>query len=491
MQRTEVEATLERHFLVRPSRLLLPAFSSAVLVSLASGVAALGTTFAGCSSSVGASSDAGDDHATILTGFDAPAPIESGTDATPLHTSLRIALLSPLGFGVDVCVGPTSGPYVGPLLYEQLPSDPDGGDGGERKDSRPAHETGPLPEAGQDSASDSAAEAEAGRLFDGSLEGGHDAPFDARADSSDASLADALRESGHGSLDAAIDAGADAPLSLDGGQRVGGVLYLEVSHYLRVANAGTVNVAIVRGGSATCNSPLVVQRVTLNAGEFSTIVLESPLALAEADAGASVDADRADAAGARDATSGTDAHVADVHADGPRPRDGAGDVVFSPDASIPLSLVVLTDEPVVSTTLARARFFNGSTALGPVSVAALEQGTTIPLAATVPVDHQSVQNPASPAVDSLGYWQGAPLVSTSPISLLVTSKGVVVDAGDDASAPATWGFGSTTSFDLTQGQSNHSGFLVGTGTADIQLVWCDDTSAANQTLTSCTTVSAN
>ena len=470
MQRTEVEATLERHFLVRPSRLLLPAFSSAVLVSLASGVAALGTTFAGCSSSVGASSDAGDDHATILTGFDAPAPIESGTDATPLHTSLRIALLSPLGFGVDVCVGPTSGPYVGPLLYEQLPSDPDGGDGGERKDSRPAHETGPLPEAGQDSASDSAAEAEAGRLFDGSLEGGHDAPFDARADSR------------------WLVAGA--ALSA-GGQRVGGVLYLEVSHYLRVANAGTVNVAIVRGGSATCNSPLVVQRVTLNAGEFSTIVLESPLALAEADAGASVDADRADAAGARDATSGTDAHVADVHADGPRPRDGAGDVVFSPDASIPLSLVVLTDEPVVSTTLARARFFNGSTALGPVSVAALEQGTTIPLAATVPVDHQSVQNPASPAVDSLGYWQGAPLVSTSPISLLVTSKGVVVDAGDDASAPATWGFGSTTSFDLTQGQSNHSGFLVGTGTADIQLVWCDDTSAANQTLTSCTTVSAN
>ena len=170
-----------------------------------------------------------------------------------------------------------------------------------------------------------------------------------------------------------------------------------------------------------------------------------------------------------------------------------------PPLSLPLGIVVLTDEPVVSKSMARARFFNGTRASGdaglarPVQVSAVDQMVTTPLAADVPPGHVSLASPANPAVDSLGYWEGAPPATLTPINLVVSPAGAVDAGADSGVVIPSWTLALTSSsaidsFDLIM-SSNHTGFLLGGG-AGLTLLWCDDTTSSGSSLTSCATVQA-
>ena len=106
-----------------------------------------------------------------------------------------------------------------------------------------------------------------------------------------------------------------------------------MSGYLSVPLAGTMDVAIVRGGSTTCDRSLTPpRRVTLDAGKLYTLaVIHAP--------GLAADAGPTDGGSLGDA-------VSDAHAEAAAPE-------------LALSVIVLTDEPEVSPSFARARFFNG------------------------------------------------------------------------------------------------------------------------------------
>jgi hypothetical protein len=232
-----------------------------------------------------------------------------------------------------------------------------------------------------------------------------------------------------------------------------------VSPYITLPLAGTVEIAVVRGGATTCASPLLVARVTLDAGKRSTLVVETAAALPQATGH--------DGGGARDATSAVDAT-----------RDAGVDAAAVPA----LTIVALTDESTSVAGLARARFFNGSTsvdgAMGAhLRVAAVAQTATgaldVPLALDVPPRAVSVENPANPAVDPLGYWSGELPSSTTPVELRVggtTDAGV--DARTDGSGGPAWTFSSLDSLSLVPA-TTHTGFIVGGGAA-ATLVWCED-----------------
>ncbi len=397
---------------------------AALLVAVAS---------AGCSVTASESGfsplDAAPDH-TVFPPPDAAMRVDASGqgDAAPLHTSLRLTLLAPLGFGVDVCLRSGTLPFQGPLLYNDFPSAPDGG-----KDA-------PLADASPDAL-----------LVDGG--GASDAGDDALGDADAGVSVDAL------------DAG---PAASDSGARAGGILYQNVSSYVDVPLAGTVDVAVVLGGASSCGQPLATQRVTLDPGKYSTLVIlggEAP-----ADAGA---------------------------------RPDAGDA-GTPDggAAVALSIVVLTDDPSTSTTLARARFFNALTwsdagAAAAVEVTAFAAGVLVPLASVVPVDGVGATSPASPAVDALGYWSGAPLVTSPAVDLLVHPLLVALDGGalGDASVDAAasgWTFAPNPeqgSFHLVAA-SNHTGFLVGQSAGSARLIWCTESTASGSTQTSCVVVAA-
>jgi hypothetical protein len=436
----------------------------------------------GCSTSnASAVADAGFADAAIVGVKDAPPGFDAGLDAATLHTSLRLALLAPLSYGVDVCLKQNGGVYAGPLLYE-LPSLPDAG-----ADARRDTGAEPTNKDGSVTPSDSANDGENldaptsdGEVTDASADGpgSHDAtvPHDATTDAS----SDATRDVD--GADHSVDGGLDASSRPDSGVRVGGVPPGYVSSYLTVAGAGTFDVAIVVGGASSCTTPapLAVQRITLDAGKLSTLIVLGPGASSRLDAGP---------------VEGKDGGLV---ADADASRQEA-----ATDAAAPsLSIIVLTDEPAVSTTTTRARFFNATSssdaAPGPLSVAAVEQAMVIPLTNEVLVDAVGSQHHANPAVDSLGYWSGAPLVSATPIGLRVTTGTDAgsnpVDAGDASSAPRTsWTFASNSSFDLVAPSTNHTGFIVGDpGDPDVglSLLWCDDTSSASVLNESCTRVLA-
>ncbi len=391
--------------------------------------------------------DAGLDHTTTFVEVDAGAGTDGsrGADAALLQTTVRVVLLSPLDYGVDICLPGPGGTFYGggPLL--DLPSNGDAGADARQKATGghdAAHEAsrGP-PDADR---RDATHPRDATRAEEGG-------DRDARA--SDHDSGHGARDGGGAAQDAAVDGGRDAGRPLGGG-----VTYQHVSLYRTVKLAGTLELTIVKGGSTDCTSAvLAVQRVTLEAGKFATLVVT-------AGSLAAMDAGRRD-----DAASRTDASF---------------------DAGPPLSLAVavLTDEPAVSSTELRARFFN-ATAAGdagrpvPLGVAAigtaLAGGTlSVPLAVEVPVDQVSVQNPRNPSVDTLGYFSGPALVSATPIELVMTSA---EDAGarphkDGGPVGPTSTFSpagsSSLTLDLDLG-TNHTGFLVGPiGAAT--LVWCED-----------------
>jgi hypothetical protein len=428
-----------------------------------------------CSPGNGGGPDGSAEHPTIIVSSDAPRAMDAlSADAGSLHAGLRLALLSPLGFGVDVCVQATpTSVFLGPLLNPQLPSAPDSGAHDARAKDAATPRDGTVP---SDATADAREDAKSDGTDNASADGAREsAAPDARGGSPDGSDLDGSEDgrreaSGDGAtVDARgpDDASPDAPLLVDGGQRVGGVLFGQVSSYLSVALAGTMYVSIVRGGSTTCGESLTpMRRVTLDPGKLYTLAVLRTGGL-DGDAGLT---------------------------DGGNVRDGAVDAhIEAAAAELALSVVVLTDEPEVSASFARARFFNGllssdGSAAPPVSVSAVEGASSVALALDVPSLAVAAESPSAPAVDSLGYWQGSPLVSTTPIGLRVAP--IAVLHGDSGSFG--WVFASTSSFDLQHAASNHSGFLVGNPGPQVALVWCDDGASiadAGRTLTSCSLLS--
>jgi len=426
------------------------------------GVVAAGGIAPACSTSPQTSSvDASFDAIVVESPPDAVAGADVAAgkgvaDAAGLQTGVRLALMSPLPFGVDVCLGANQR-LQGPLVYlsKQLPTLPDAGRDAPRHPASDAS-TDARPDT-RDATPDAAADGgDAAVRSDATLDG-------------DATARDASPHPHDGAVgDAETDAGKD------GGVRAGGVLQWTVSDPLTVQGAGNFSVRIVVGGSSSCSTgvlPMASETVTLAPGEFATfVVLAVPPA---GDAGAD--------AAANDAAP-TDAE---------RPRDASRADARPVDASaiaLPtVKVIKLVDEPLsaelASTlTLAHARFFNATTfapdagTVSPLGVVAVAQNGTVPLADDVPMDGVSATHAANPAVDSLGYWAGPPLSSTAPIDLRVGAP-VPTDASVEGGTVApSWTFApsSTGSFGLVA-RSNHTGFLVGGGVGPPNLVWCDDT----------------
>jgi hypothetical protein len=457
---------------------------------------------------------------TLLGGIDAPLAIDSGQDASPLQTNLRVALVSELRLGIDICVRPgiTNGTFEGPLLFD-LPTLPDAGED--------AHKTPPLeasvkPDAASDakSASDAGHSSDAARESSTTTDASDGAP---PHDSGRVEDADATKphDGAHDSLEsdareeaseAAADAAPDAPRGVDGGVRSGGVHGFQVSSYLSVQGAGTFEVKIVPGGSPSCGAaaePLAIQYVTMNAGAYYTLVVHGSLPPLQVDAG--VDAGpRSDAeshdAKAHDAKPG-DATAGDARIDATHPEGGHADDAAREGSSteagvadagaLPLSFIILTDEPALSTTLARARFVNmltgSSGAAGPLSIAAIDDvsgGTPVStlLASDVPDLSAARPNPAAPAVDTLGYWSGPPISFASSIFASASQDAGPAGAVDAVAPQYAWSFELSTSFpsfDINQG-SNHTGFIVGGGTTPPALLWCNDSEQSASALTACT-----
>ncbi len=453
--------------------------------------------------------------------YDSAVTSSGGGDATALRTSLRVALLSPLDFGVDVCLRATgvNQPFQGPLLYEQLPGSPDAGldarkavDGGPRPADAGSHPVDARFEAGLRDAvardarrrdgspsrdatipADASADVRSDRQADATADVTVDGRVDASVDAPGHGPNDATKDVVDGAIvDASADVQTDGASVTDGGERPGGVLAWHVSSYLTVDGAGTFDVVIVPGGSPSCSNHLASQRITLDAGKFTTLVVLGSPPPARADGGA-------DASTSIDASK--DASRPDARQDAP-----SKDASQSDASTLFLSIIAVTDEPALSATLARARFFNATTpgdagSVGPLRVAAVERAAIVPLAAQVVEGHVSSANPANPPVDSLGYWEGTPPLPT--ISLLVSAgTGAWTDAGPDGGADAATDAGaeagaSTPSWTITSASTpfdliantNHTGFLVGPTTTPIALVWCNDT-VTPSVLTSCTKFSA-
>lgn len=460
--------------------------------------------------------DAAVDGVTVVGSLDAPATIDGGVEASVLNTNVRLALLSPLGIGIDVCVRSTSpgAPYQGPLLYlaKQLPSVPDAGHDG-ATDARPhdAHEHGDasLRDAGEDGSGEAGLARDAGRIDgpvgDARLETSHDGA------SRDAPVHDArdLDARNDATLDGgrlADGAAADGLAVVDAGPR-NEVTVGQVSKYLTVQGGGAFEVAIVVGGSITCSSqtqaPLATRPVSLEPGYFTTLVVVGSLPPATVDGGTGASgmdaARRRDAAG-QDAGRPPDATL-DGHTDATRAVDAGALDAGAADASLPfLTIVPLVDEPLSAadqngTSLAHARFFNATTFNGDAGTEDLRvvalQPMIVPLAADVPLHQHGAQSHDSPAVDVLGYWTGPPLSSSvlegsvTSVYLRVGGRTAADASVDGGVASPSWTFTSPAdSFDLTSG-SNHSGFLLGGGALPVQLLWCDDNISPTAFNTTC------
>jgi hypothetical protein len=466
-------------------------------------------TLAACSSTPAAPPgiDGSIDHTSTIVGTDSGSVVDAangGSDAAALSTTLRVALVSPLGYGVDICLRANGSAtfYNNGVPLLDLPTFGDAGtDSGKRKldagdaaadatrrrdagdaarDATKQHDAAMDAPTRREAATDATRRHDAG---DARADVGHDAhgrtdahdaerPNDAQGealaregggrdanrDAVEDARHDATRDAAHGgSMDAhrgAAEASRpDAGAKPDAGEKAGGVLYGHVSQYKTVALAGTVEVTLVRGGSTVCSATgeagaalvLGTQRITLEPGRLSTLVVRNVPALV--DGGGSFDA-----------------------------------------AVVPLGIVVLTDEPAAVPSSARARFFNATTASDggearPLRISAIGSTSTgplnVPLAREVPVDQASLENPADPPVDSLGYWAAPAPASLTPIELMVTAEG---DAGSrghrHGAASAVFGAAGSSldSLELTNG-TNHTGFVLGPVGSET-LVWCEDSIAS-------------
>jgi hypothetical protein len=440
--------------------------------------------------------DAALDHVSTPTVPDAATAPEAGSDAAPLGANVRVALVSSLGFGVDICVTSASSTQ-GPLLYaqHQLQTELDAGS---RDAGREAGDGGRV-DAGStrlDGAADGRLDAPLDALrsqSDAGRDGPKDAPIDAASDTTLEGARDATLDGRHdatldGARDATLDAlldadasGRDAGSAMDGGTPFGGVLAEQVTNYLTISGAGTFDVTVVTGGSSTCGiCPLAHRLVTLDSGKFYTLVVGAPTPVAGDGGGDSSDR--------RDAPNPSDAAAAVDGADATR-----ADAARTCPPTTPLVILPLTDEPALGPS-ARARFFNATNfnpslgdggILHPFRVAIVEQNAVVPLASEIPPGQTALPNPANPGVDTLGYWAGG-LSTTSLVDLRI---GAPVDAGPDASVDGgvgqpSWTFVAEDNFDLLA-STVHTGFIAGGSGSPLTLLWCSDSTMIGAVYTTC------
>jgi hypothetical protein len=269
-------------------------------------------------------------------------------------------------------------------------------------------------DAGDDVGDDALAEAEAGdaTLVDASS----DVPAIDAADAADV-------EAGFAPF--SDDAGTDAaPID------VPGVAYGEITSSVRLPAIGTLDVALVAGGAASCVNPRFVAKVTLDAGKHVTVAMVGLLA--------------------------------DVGADASSPARA-------------LSLVALTDDGTVEPESARVRLVHAAlglpgTAYGPVpalsaSVKSSDGGAGVEIAAEIDPKHASLAS-GMPPVDALGYSTVSP-VEGQPI--------MSFRALGDASVVSWWTHGAN--LDLLQG-TLHTGFIVSRPVGGLALIWCSDAATA-------------
>jgi hypothetical protein len=204
------------------------------------------------------------------------------------------------------------------------------------------------------------------------------------------------------------------------------------SDYVTIPAAGTLDVALVAGGSLNCGQPLALGHVTIDAGKRTTVV--------------AMGIERADAGG-----------------------------------SSSLTLAAFTDDPSVARD-ARVRVVHA--ALGdvhaPGGLGVLEVAVggapapIVPLASGVTPGHTATST-SVPPVDALGYADVPPVADPAPVRITQATS----DAGTQAFSTATTALG-------VAAGSVHSGFVASNGLGGVLVLWCDDVA----TPASCTALAA-
>jgi hypothetical protein len=331
-------------------------------------VAAAGAS--ACSSSGGAA-DAGDDRYGIRPPAEGGGD-DSSADASPgIVATMRLAHLSPGLPPIDFCWRSAgAATYNGPVLG--TPADAGAGD---------------------------------------ASSGGADATLDGGSDTGD-EVGDAV------AYDAASDA-TTADAEADSGPSDGGIAALSFGHMtgdVGFPTSGTFDIALVQAGVLSCDHPLLVEQVTLDAGKRSTVVV---MGLAKAEAGAD-------------------------------------------DA---LSLVAFVDDTMTDALQARVRIVNaalggadGSPGAGRLAVSV---GKTL-VASSVDPKQASTQA-TTPAVDSLGYASVAAVGDPAAIALV---------ASDEAGTAGSW---TTPSVMLdVQAGTVHTGFVASLPQGELGVLWCTE-----------------
>lgn len=348
----------------------------------------LSAALAGCSSGHnGAATDASvDGYGIIVPGNEAAAG-EGGGDAGPtVETTLRMAHASPDLGPVDFCWKATgSAGYAGPILGGGVAPVVDGG-----IDAGSAGE-------GADADAATPGDADASASAEGGAEAG--AP-------SDAAPSDAAPD--------AAEPDAAPPHAL---------VFGAMSPDVTLPTSGTLDIALVAAGQASCASPKFVGTVTLDAGKAATVVIMGLLA------------------------------------------DDAG--------PSQMSIVSFTDAPLDPQT-ARVRIIHA--ALGSPNEAAapslaISAGGDVITTDVAP--RQTSTESTDGSVDSLGYTTLAPLTPPTPIEL---------DAVGDAAA-MQWQTAAENLY--VQTGTAHTGIVVSLEEGSLGVMWCTDGSAATGSSSAC------
>ncbi len=342
----------------------------------------------------GAGACTGDDHATDASddryGI-RPTPDSGGDDAAtdggPAATAtMRLAHLSPDLPPIDFCWR-TSGAatYNGPVL-------------GGRSDA------GAQDAAAGDAWPDAA-----------------DATLDSQGGDADATVEDgAAADAGGYDADAAPSDASDAQTGADAGPLDGGVTELSFGRLtgdIAFPTSGTFDIALVPAGVVSCDHPIIVQHVTLDAGKHSTVVA---MGLASVDAGA--------------------------------------------DAA--LSLVTFVDDARKDAQLARVRIVHAALGAaggspGPQRIEVLVGSTVV--APSVQPKQASAES-TMPSIDVLGYASVPPVTDPAAIKVVATT---------DAGAQGSW---TTPAVSLdVQASTVHTGFVVNLRQGPLGVLWCTET----------------
>lgn len=344
----------------------------------------LSAALAGCSSGHnGAATDASvDGYGVIVPGNDA-ATGEGGGDAGPtVETTLRMANASPDLGPVDFCWKATgSAGYAGPVLGGGVAPVADGG-----MDAGSAGE-------GEDADAAMPGDVDASANTEGGVEAG--GPSDAAPS------------------DAAADTAAP-PNAL---------VFGAMSPDVTLPTSGTLDIALVAAGQASCASPKFVGTITLDAGKAATVVIMGLLA-----------------------------------------DDGGPSQ---------LSIVSFTDAPLDPQT-ARVRIIHaalGSPTEAAAPSLAVSAGSAVITSDVAP--RQASTESADGSVDSLGYTTLGPLTPPTPIK---------IDAVGDAAA-MQWQTAAENLY--VQTGTAHTGIVVSLEEGALGVMWCTDGSAATGLSSAC------